>query len=280
MVDVAVIGAGELGGALAHVMARRNIVRTIQLVDAKGRVAEGKALDIQQAGPVEGFATRLAGSTDLATAGGAPIVVLADAMGGSEWQGEEGLAMLRRAAQMAPRAVFVCAGAAQRELVHRGVGELGLARERALGSAPEAMRAAARALVALELNIAPRDVALAVLGIPPAQLVIPWEEATAGGFALTRLLGEPARRRLSARIQALWPPGPYALANAACKVVEAILGRSRQLATCFVAPDRSAGRRSRTAAFPVRLSPSGISEVVVPSLSVVEQVALDNAVLL
>jgi malate dehydrogenase len=280
MPDLAIIGAGELGGTVAHVMARRNAAGSIQLVDENGRAAEGKALDIQQAAPVEGFSTTLAGSPDLATIAGASIVILADRMGGAEWQGEDGLTMLKRAAQMAPRAVIVCAGAGQRELVERAVTELGLARERIFGSAPEAIRAACRALVALELNISPRDVALAVLGIPPSQLVVSWEEATAGGFEVTRLLDEPSRRRLAARIPALWPPGPYALANAACKVVEAMTGRSRQLAACFVAPDDSAGRRARTAALPVRLNASGISCVVVPRLTVVEQVALDNAILL
>jgi malate/lactate dehydrogenase len=116
-----------------------------------------------------------------------------------------------------------------------------------------------------------------VLGVPPAHTVIPWEEATLGGFALTRLVDEPSRRRLAARVPALWPPGPYALATAAAMVIEAMAGRSRRSACCFVAPDLSTGRRSRTAAMPVRLGPAGIVEVVVPALSVVEKVALDNA---
>src|SRR5690349_7589659 len=73
MREVAIIGAGELGGALAHALARRDLARTITLVDEHGRVAEGKALDISQAAPVEGFATQLAGSTDLAAGLGAPV---------------------------------------------------------------------------------------------------------------------------------------------------------------------------------------------------------------
>ena len=96
--------------------------------------------------------------------------------------------------------------------------------------------------------------------------------------AVTRLLDEPLRRRVSARVAALWPPGPYALATAAALVVEAIAGRTRRMASCFVAPDTSSGLRSRTAALPVRLGPAGIVEVVTPSLSVVERVALENAI--
>ena len=277
MQEVAIIGAGELGGALAHVLARRDAARAIRLIDEKGRIAEGKALDIAQAAPVEGFATRLSGSTDWATAAGADVIVIADRAGGGEWSGEDGLQMLRQLAGSTRTAVLLCAGASQRELIDRGVGEVHVPRSRLLGSAPEALAGGARAMVALAANGSPRDVALSVLGIPPAHTVIPWEDATVAGFALTRLIDDPSRRRIAARVAALWPPGPYALATAAALVIEAIAGRTRRIASCFVAPDTSAGVRSRTAAMPVRLGPAGIAQVIAPSLSVVEKVALENA---
>jgi malate/lactate dehydrogenase len=199
---------------------------------------------------------------------------------GGEWQGDDGLLRLKRLLQTAAGAVVLCAGAAQRELVDRGVRELRYPRARLFGSAPEALVGGAQALVALALNGSPRDVALSVLGIPPAHTVIPWSDATFAGFALTRLLDEPSRRRLAARVAALWPPGPYALASAATMVVEGMAGRSRRVASCFVAPDSSApesGTHTRTGAMPVRLGPAGVAEVIVPSLSVVERIALDNA---
>src|SRR5882672_11995322 len=260
MQEVAIIGAGELGGAVAHALARRNLVRAVRLIDEKGRVAEGKALDIAQAAPVEAFATQLSGSTDVAAAAGARVIILADRMGGGEWQGEEGLQLVKRLSLGAARAVIVCAGALQRDLVGRGVRELHVGRARLFGSAPEALAGGARALVALATNGSPRDVALSVLGVPPAHTVIPWEDATLASFALTRLVDEPARRRLSARVEALWPPGPYALAAAAVTIVEAMAGRSRRIASCFVAPGASPGpsMHTRTAAMPVRLGSSGI----------------------
>jgi malate/lactate dehydrogenase len=90
-------------------------------------------------------------------------------------------------------------------------------------------------------------------------------------------MDEPSLRRLTARIAALWPPGPYALASAAAAVVEAMAGRSRRVASCFVAPDTASGTRARTAALPVRFNTEGIASILQPSLSVVERVALDNA---
>ena len=279
MQRVTIIGAGELGGAAAHLLAQRNLARSITLVDEAGRVAAGKALDIAQAAPIEGFATQLSGSNDVSGAAGAAIVVLADRVGGGEWQGEDGVLLLKRLMQTAAGAVILCAGAAQRELVDRGVRELRITRARLLGSAPEALASGARALVALAVNGSPREVALSVLGVPPHHTVIPWSDATFAGFALTRLVDEPSRRRLAARVAALWPPGPYALAAAATMVIEAIAGRSRRTASCFVAPDSepSSGSHTRTGALPVRLGSAGIVDVLLPSLSVVEQVALDNA---
>ena len=280
MHEVAIIGAGELGGALAHVLARRDAVRSIRLVDEKGRVAEGKALDIAQAAPVEGFATRMTGSTDVTTAAGAAVIVLADRVAGGEWQGDDALQLVGHLARSAPQAMLLCAGAAQRDTIDAGVRELRVSRARLFGSAPEALASGARALVALAVNGSPRDVALSVLGVPPSQAVVVWEDATLAGFSLTRLLDEPARRRLSTRIAALWPPGPYALATAATMVIEAMAGRSRRIASCFVAPDPSQGRNTRTAALPVRINGGGIAEVVMPALSRIEQVSLDNAMML
>jgi len=154
---------------------------------------------------------------------------------------------------------------------------LKIRRERLVGTAPEALISGARALVALAANASPRDVSLSIVGVPPQHTVIAWEEATLGGFALTRQLDEPTRRRLATRVSALWPPGPHALAAAAVKAIASIAGRGRQVVSCFVGPETGAGIRTRAAALPVRFNASGIADVLMPTLSVVERVALDNA---
>jgi malate dehydrogenase len=277
---VVVLGAGELGGLLAHALARRAVAQDICLIDEKGRIAEGKALDIMQAAPVEGFSARVTGSSDTAAASGATVVVIADPAGAPEWQGEAGLTLLTRIRDFSPRALTVCAGAAQRELVERGVRELHVPRARLIGSAPEALASGVRAIVAAELRASPRDVAVSVLGVPPDHIVVAWEDATANGFGLHRLIGEPERRRLDAGVAALWPPGPYALASAAAKVIDTMLGRSERVVTCFVAPDDSSGQRARAAALPVRFDRSGVVEVMLPELNGRDRVRLDNAMLL
>jgi malate dehydrogenase len=280
MVGLAIIGAGTLGGELAHVLARRDVAATIRLIDDNDHVAAGKSLDIMQSAPIEGFTTRVSGSGDIATAAGADVILVADRFGVADWQGEEGLQLLGRLAQLGEGPVIVWAGAGARELVERGVREVKCRRERLLGSAPEALASSVRAIVSTETRGSARDVSLTVLGVPPSQIVVPWEDATIAGFAATSVLDEPARRRLAAKVAALWPPGPYALAWAAATAVEAILGKTRRTLAIFAAPDDSGGRRARAAALPVRLGPKGVVSVELPRLSARDQTALDNAMLL
>jgi malate dehydrogenase len=283
MREVAIVGAGELGGLVTHALAQSEAADIVRLIDDSGRVAEGKALDISQAAPVEGFATAVVGSTGLSAAAGAAVVVIADRVGNpgnTEWQGEAALTLVGQLHAIAPRAVTVCAGVLHRELVERSVRELRIPRARILGSASEAFVAAATAIVALEIDVSPRDVTLSILGVPPHQIVIAWEDAAVAGSALTGMMTEPIRRQLTRRVGALWPVGPYALAAAVCKVVDAISEKSRRPATCFVGPDDRAGVRTRAAALPVRLGPGGIVDVVMPKLNGMERVALDNAMML
>src|SRR5215218_8704861 len=94
---IAIVGAGAIGGALAQRLASRGRVREIRLIDEDGAVAQGKALDIQQSGPIDSFNTRLTSADSIEAAAGAAAVVFADASAGDvEHAGEIGLALVRR----------------------------------------------------------------------------------------------------------------------------------------------------------------------------------------
>src|SRR2546423_5641378 len=118
---VVVLGAGDLGGLVAYALTKRGVAQEICLVDEKGRVADGKALDIMQAGAVEGFSATVIGSSDVSAAGGATVVVIADAWGAAEFQGDAALTLLTRVRDFSPKSLVVCAGALQRDVVERGV---------------------------------------------------------------------------------------------------------------------------------------------------------------
>ena len=182
---IAILGAGSLGGALAHKLAGRNRVRAVRLIDPASDVAAGKALDIQQASPVERFDTRVTAGEIEAVIGAAAVVITGPVDTPEEdWQGEAALALLDRVAGLTRRTPIVCAGASQGPLVAAGVRQLGLDRRRIFGSAPAALVSGLRALVALEAGVSPGEVAINLLGVPPAHPVVTWSSATIRGYPL------------------------------------------------------------------------------------------------
>lgn len=270
------LGAGELGGALAHALARRDVVDRVRLIDPMGSVAAGMALDISQAAPIEAFSTEISGSANPFDAAGASVVVLADSARGGAQDDED---LLGQVCAMAPRAVVICAQASHCPLVEHGVAALKCSGQRLFGTAPQALAGAVRALLALHTGNSPRDVALTVLGAPPERTVIPWEDATIGGVAVTRLLDQSCRRQIAARVPALWPPGPYALAAAAGAAVAAVVNGPSRLMSCFVRPPTGGAPGTSAVALPVRVGPGGILAVEVPPLDVHARVALQNAMM-
>ena len=274
---IAVIGAGALGGALAQKIAVRNRVDEVRLIDAHGRVAEGKALDILQASAVEQFSTRVTAAESLAAAAGAEVAVVADAAADQrEHAGETGLALVRQLSRLLDRTPILFAGAAQREVIARAVHELRLAPARVLGSAPVALESAVRALAALELDGSGVEISLRVVGVPPQSAVIAWEEAATSGEPLTSHIPPHALAALSRRLPSLWPPGPYALASAAARVAEGIAAGSRRRFSCFVWIE-SGPLRGNVVAMPVEVGFEGVRRIVEPSLTQQERTLLENA---
>ena len=274
---IAIAGCGALGGALAHKLAGRDRVAEIRLIDPEGRIAQGKALDILQSSPVEQFSTRITSADAWTAAAGADVVVVADAGASSqELSGESGLAILRQIAGVAASAPILFAGAAQRELMARTSVELKVPRRRLLGSAPLALESAMRAMAGVLLDGSGVDVMLRIVGVPPNAAVVAWEEAAAFGLPLSSQLAAHQIAMLNSKIRGLWPPGPYALASAASRVAEGLLGRSRRRFSCFVPLERGPVRDS-VVAMPVELGPEGVRRVLEPSLTRQEQTLLENA---
>ena len=278
MTTVCILGAGELGGSVAHALARGERIRRVLLIDETGTIAAGKALDIQQAGAVEGFHTRVEGTSDLTRVTGCAVVVIADSgRPAQEWYGEIALSMMARLKGFVGDAPIVFAGAGQSDLLLAMKREAGFDRRRLVGSAPEALAAAVRAIVALEAGCSPSEVALSVLGAPPSGFVVPWSEASIGGYAVERVLTQVQLRRIEARVARLWPPGAYALGLAAARVAEALVTSARRAANVLTVLGGEFGVRDRVGALPCLLAPTGIVHVRLPALDARERVLLETA---
>jgi len=278
MSTVAVFGAGDVGAACAQALASRDRARRIVLIDSAASAAAGKALDIQQAGAVAGFHTQLEATAEETGAIGSSVLVVADrlATGSPEWQGEDALALLKRVA-VSSDVPIVFAGATQATLMRSASQELRVASRRLIGSASEAFSSAVSAIIAMEARCSPADVSVAVLGAPPDAFVIPWSEASIGGYALERTLTQVQLRRLEARATRLWPPGPYVLGAATAQVVEGILDAARRSFSILTILEGEFGVRNQVAAVPALLAPHGVAHIRTPLLNTRERVQLDTA---
>lgn len=274
---LAIAGAGNIAGALAQRAASRERFRDIRLIDETGTVAEGLALDIRQAGPVDGYDSRVTGHASLDSAAGASVVAIADRFGGAEWEGEAGLAMLARLLPMIGGAPLLFTGANQLWLMEAAHRELKVPAWRMAGSAPIALEGALRALAALAIDRAATGVQVHAYGRPPARIVIGWGAAVAEGSPLEQVLPAHQRLAIADRARWLWPPGPTALAAAAARVAEALAFGSRREFTCTTVGDGSVIPRGTAAAAPVQFARGRVLKVHRPALSAREQVEFDNA---
>lgn len=268
---VAIIGAGPLGGTLAHTLAARGRVDEVRLIDPEGRVAEGKALDILQSSPVEQWSTRVTAATDFAAAAGAGAIAFADLVKGGEIAGDAGLAIVRQLARLDTAAPLLFAGGAQRELMAMTINELRVAPRRTIGSAPLALESSIRAVAAALIDASPADLAIGVAGVPPRDLAIGWDAATAFNQPIAGVLAAHHLAAISSRVPALWPPAPYTLASAAARVAEALANGSRRRFTCFAALQ---GRH--IVAVPVQIEKGGIKQTLEPALSRHERTVYEN----
>lgn len=267
MSTIAIIGAGAIGGALAQKLAARSRVEHIRLIDPDARVAEGKALDILQSGPVDAFSARISAAAHHTAAAGADAIVLADLASGGEIAGEAGLMLVKQLTAIESRAPLLFAGGAQRELMARSAAELHVRASRLVGSAPLALESAVRALAGALIDASPADVAVGIAGVPPSDAVIAWDAATAFNQPISRVLPPHQMAAVSARLPALWPPSPYSLGSAGARIAEAIARGSRRRYTCFALVDAAGIGRGIVAAVPVEFVKGGIGRTLDPALS-------------
>lgn len=269
---VAILGAGELGATLARRLAEREAARLVVIVDPNEGRAKGKALDLLQSGPVEGYDTRVDGAAEAPE--GMDVTIAADPPELEGRSSRDAAAWLRALAPRLGRGPLLVAGEHGPTLVEAAVGA-GLPRDRVIGSAPLAWAAALRRALARETGASAADVGLTVLGLPPEHLVVPARSLNASGLPLDDGSPTVLRRALDAvRRRTL---GPVALATAADRVLAALFSPPGPVVPAWAMLDGELGHRRMALAVPVRLGAGRIQAVLDVPLEPVERIAFDNA---
>lgn len=272
---VAILGAGPVGASIAHTLARRTRVADVRLIDASGNVAAGKALDIRQSGPVEGYDTRVTGTGEILSAVGTSVIVIADEHTTGEWEGERGLALIRRLVAAGASGPFVFAGPKQTWLMEAAVRELNVSPDRVVGTAAAALAGAARSLAALEINGSGADVHVAVCGRAP-HVTIAWSSAAGGGGLLSERVPPHRLLAITQKVRGLWPVGPYAIASATALIVEGLISGTRRNEPGVTVLSGELGLRGVTALLPLTLGNGRVLARHIPTLSPQERTELLN----
>jgi malate dehydrogenase len=274
--SIAILGAGELAATLARRVAEQELARRVVLVDPDESRARGKALDIAQSGPIEGFDVQVEAAASLAAAGAFEALVVADPpeLADSRAAPARARALGESLAPVVGKAVLVVAADSASTVVEAAVRK-GMSRERVVGSAPVAYAAALTRRLATEMQVEPGAVSALVLGTPPAEMVVPRESARVGGVPVDRLSAVALRRAVAGLAGRTL--GPAALAAAAARVLRALGGPRPSILGVLVSLDGEYGHRRVAVAVPARLVAGRVDSVVEVPLDPVDRVAFDRA---
>ena len=273
---IAILGAGPIGAAIAHRLAERGRVSDIRLIDANAGVAQGKALDIRQSGPIDGSDVRVSGAADTLDAASADVIVLADDTSTGVWEGDRGLALLERLIRAGANAPFVFAAATQTALIETAARELHIAANRLVGTAASAVESIAASLVNIETG--QTGASAAVTG-RPASFVVAWSSATIGGALVGDRVPPHRLLAISQALPRLWPPGPQAIAAPTALIIEALVSGSRRPVPALTILDGEFGIRGRAALMPVLFGNGRVLKREMPSLSPVEKTETATAIM-
>jgi malate dehydrogenase len=251
---IALVGAGNIGGTLAHLAVSRELGDVV-LFDVVEGVPEGKALDLAQCGPVEGFDARLKGSQDYADIAGADVIIVTAGVARKPGMSRDDLLGINLKVMKAvgegikgnaPGAFVICITNPLDAMVWALREFSGLPHHRVVGMAGVLDSARFRHFLAEEFGVSVQDVSAFVLGGHGDTMVPVVEYSTVAGIPIPDLvrMGWSTQERIDAIVQrtrggggeivALLKTGSayYAPATAGIEMAEAYLKDKKRLLPC------------------------------------------------
>ncbi|MGA7362264.1 MAG: malate dehydrogenase [Candidatus Dormiibacterota bacterium] len=288
---VSVIGAGNVGATLAQRLVELDLV-DVALVDVVEGLAEGKALDLLQAGPVVGYDSQIVGSTDYAITAGSRVVVITSGLARKPGMSRDDLvnanAKIVREVTTAvvahsPDAILIIVTNPLDVMTELALRVSGLPRSRVIGMAGVLDTARFRTFLAAELAVSVRSVEAYVLGghgdsMVPLRGVTSVAGVPAGKLIPARRLEEIVQRTRDggAEIVRHLKTGSafYAPSASAAQMVGAILLDRGQILPCAIRLEGEYGLDGVVVGVPVKLGRDGVEEVIEVELTSEERAEL------
>ncbi len=291
---VSVIGAGNVGATLAQRLAELDLC-DVALVDIVEGLAEGKALDLAEAGPVVGYDSHVVGGTDYELTAGSAVVVITSGLARKPGMSRDDLVsanakivgeVTRRVVAASPDAVLVIVTNPLDAMTELALRVSGWPRNRVVGMAGILDTARFRHFLATELAVSVRSVEALVLGGHGDSMVPLRASTTVSGVPVGQLIAGPRLEEIvqrtrdgGAEIVKLLKTGSayYAPSAASAQMVEAILADRRQLLPCAVRLEGEYGLSGVVMGVPVKLGRHGVEEVLEVPLTESERAELERS---
>lgn len=297
---IALVGAGQIGGTLA-LLAGLKELGDVVLFDVVDGVPQGKALDLIEASPVEGFDARFTGANDYAAIAGADVIIVTagvprkpgmsrdDLIGiNAKVMGQVGAAIK----QHAPKAFVICITNPLDVMVAVLREACGLPPSHVVGMAGVLDSARFRYFLAEEFKVSVEDVSAFVLGGHGDSMVPLIRYSAVAGIPLPDLvkMGWTTQERLDKIVQRTRDGGGeivnllktgsafYAPASSAIAMAESYLRDKKRVLPCAAWLDGQYGVKGLYVGVPVVIGEKGVERIVEISLNAEEKAAFDKSV--
>jgi malate dehydrogenase len=291
---VSIIGAGNVGASCAERLALRRLADVV-MVDIIEGLPQGKALDLSEAGPIDGYDVRVTGSNGYEETRDSDVVVITSGLPRKPGMSRDDLllknyeivkSVTEQVARHSPRAVLIVVSNPLDAMAYTSLKVSRFPRERVLGMAGVLDSARMRFFIASELGVSIEDTHAFVLGGHGDTMVPLPRYSTVAGVPIPELL---TRERIEAIVQRTRDGGIevvnllksgsayYAPASSIVQMVDAILNDRHRILPCAVQLQGEYGYRDVFLGVPARLGAGGLEKVVEIRLTPEEKAALDRS---
>ena len=290
---ITIVGAGATGATAAHILAARDYADVV-LTDIKEGLPQGKALDLNQMGPVLGFEPQITGTNGYEETAGSDVVVITAGLPRTPGMSRDDLvttnekivgSVTEQIVAQSPDCTIVVLSNPLDAMCHVAKSVSGFPKERVFGQAGILDTARFRTFIAWETGASVRDVQALVLGGHGDQMVPVVSAATVGGVPLRKLVSEERIQEMVERtakgggeiVQLLGTSAWYAPGAAVAEMVDAILLDQKRVLPCTALLEGEYGIDGLYIGVPVKLGAGGIEEIVELDLSDDERGALERS---
>jgi malate dehydrogenase len=291
---ITVVGAGNVGATTAHWLVSKELGDVV-LVDIIEGMPQGKALDLAQAGPVEGYDSRLVGTNGYKETANSDVVVITSGIARKPGMSRDDLlntnagivaSVTEEIVKYSPNCIIIVVSNPLDAMAQVAWKKSGFPKHRVVGMAGILDSARMRCFLAEALNVSVENVSAFVLGGHGDTMVPLPRYSTCGGIPITELLPKEVIDQIvtrtangGAEIVSLLKSGSayYAPAAAAVEMVEAILKDKKKILPCAAYLEGEYGVNGLFVGVPIKLGAKGIEEIIQINLTTEERAALQKS---